>query len=371
MISSLSFQSCQEATAPEIFESSDQITSLQKIGKLTPKEKEEWTITLKHIAKGLAILFKEDSNRKLLEDAIKNSEKVEQILEASEFLNQVNSIEVNGLKKNITFREAISEVLPKNVRLSFNKKIKTLKFGSIDIYFPIKEWRTNWKSGDKLQVASVGWNEQLKDVEIFAFNPNGTESLIPKNIKPAVTTLVVYPSEKRGNYKPNNDNYYNVLAKSNSITSTNNETPTYSYKVIKILVNKDYDDGWFGGTMEIYIHYAYKPKYSGSFIWTNAPSNNNTVNGVKKGVWKTFNKNLVANVDEPYIFKIMMYEWDGWFTGADDLVCDTGYDDVYDEDGHHDLNQPDIYDDSYNTNDRTLVDGVISNHSRIVLRKYY
>ena len=369
ILMSLNFQSCQEATAPEITETTTPMYSLQKNGKLTPKEKEEWTVTLKQIAKGLAILFKEESNKKILENCIKTSKKVEQILEASEFLNQAYNIEVKGQKKNTTFREAIAEVLQENNKTDFNEKIKSLKFGLIDLYFPIKEWRNNWHSNNRLQVASVGWNEQLKDVEVFAFAPDGTESLIPKNIKPAITTLVVYPSEKRGNYKPNKDNYYNALSKSNSIASTNSETSTHSYKVYKILVKKDYE-GWFGGTMEIYIHYAYKPKYSGSWIWTNAPTNNNTVNGVKKNVWKTFNKNLVANVDEPYIFKIMMYEWDGWFNGADDLVCDTGYDDVYDEHGHHDLNQPEIYDDNYNTKERQLVDGVVSNHSRIILQKY-
>ncbi|GBD90063.1 hypothetical protein BMS3Abin04_00779 [bacterium BMS3Abin04] len=260
----LSFQGCQEATAPEISETFHPISSFQIKAKLTPKEKEEWTLTLKNIAKGLAILFKDESNRKLLETSIKTSDKKEQILEASEFLNKIKTIELKGLKKNISFREAITEVLPQNIKESINNKIKNLKFGLIDIYFPIKEWRSNWKSNNNLQVAAVGWNEQLKKKEVYAYTLDGNESLLPLNVKPNITTLVVYPSEKQGNYKPTKNNIYKMLSKSNSIASTNNESGGGSYltyRVNKVRVNKSYD-GWPGSTMEIYIRYRYKLKYS-------------------------------------------------------------------------------------------------------------
>ncbi len=364
----LSFQGCQEATAPEISETFHPISSFQIKAKLTPKEKEEWTLTLKNIAKGLAILFKDESNRKLLETSIKTSDKKEQILEASEFLNEIKTIELKGLKKNISFREAITEVLPQNIKESINNKIKNLKFGLIDIYFPIKEWRSNWKSNNNLQVAAVGWNEQLKKKEVYAYTLDGNESLLPLNVKPNITTLVVYPSEKQGNYKPTKNNIYKMLSKSNSVASTNNESGGggyITYRVNRVKVNKDYDSGWFGGSMEIYIRYRYKLKYS-SGSWSGW-QHTSTVD-VDEDQKTDFYKVLISN-NSAYIFNIEMWDWDGWFNGGDDLICDTDYYDVYDENGNHNLPTTDIYNDN-GGNYRTLEDGVISDYSNIWMQVY-
>ena len=302
--------------------------SLKKNGKLTPKEKEEWTVTLKQIAKGLAILFKEESNRKTLEYCIKTSKKVEQILEASEFLNQVYNIEVKGQKKNITFREAIAEVLQENKKADFNEKIKSLKFGLIDLYFPIKEWRKNWHSNNRLQIASIGWNEQLKDVEVFAFASDGTESLIPKNIKPAITTLVVYPSEKRGNYILGNTekNYYKSLQKFNSIASTNSEgdpEPQTEFRCKGLYVEKDYDSGWFGGDMEIMFKVWKRPiggNWSSPFFVYIDPD---VVAGENGGEWKTENKKIYEYTGTNHEMAFQVLEDDGWLNGWYDYIHDT------------------------------------------------
>ncbi|GEM_PF-5255512 len=256
-----SFQSCQEATAPGTHEIFKPASSFPKKVELTLKEKKELNLLLKNIAKGLAILFMEKSNRHLLETAIRSSDKKEQILEASEFLNEVNTIKVNGTKKRLSIREAITDFLPNAIKETFNKKIQNLKFGLIDIYFPIKDWRLNWESNKKLQVAAVCWNEKLRKREVYAYTNDGDEKTLPLDIKPEIATLVVYPSEKQGNYKPNKDNYYKSLSKSNALASTNNEAGGgyYTYKVNKVTVNQDYD--WPEGTMEIYIRYRYRPKY--------------------------------------------------------------------------------------------------------------
>ena len=76
-------------------------------------------------------------NRKIIENAIKESNKKEQILEASEFLNK--SLIINS--KTTTLRDNISLFLPKKERNNFQKAIAKLQFGLFDIYFPLEKWR--------------------------------------------------------------------------------------------------------------------------------------------------------------------------------------------------------------------------------------
>lgn len=356
-----SFQSCQEVTSPETDETT---THLQKKDEVSPKAKEAMTKTLKSIARGLAILLESEDNRIILENSIKSSDKIEKILEASEFLNEMRSINVKGERKHITFREAISQVLPQNENTAFDEKIKSLDFGLIDLYFPIKEWRESWQSNNKLQIASVGWNEKLKKEEVFAFTSEGDEMKIPTNIKPTIATLVVYPSEKQGNYKQNEDNSQNGLSKSNSNHSTN--TWYFDYKVTRVLVNKDYDSGWFGGDMEIFIKHRNKPMYYGSWSGWGETS---TVD-VEEDVLTNFNKTIFTNGNSPFIFNIQMLEWDGWFNGDDDLVCDDNYYIVTDENGNSGLSTTDIYNDTGAGDERELLDGYTSNYSEVHMLLY-
>ncbi len=66
----------------------------------------------------------------------------------------------------------------------------------------------------------------------------------------------------------------------------------------------------------------------------------------------------------PTVYNIEMYDWDSWFSGADDLICDTDYYLVYDENNNY-LSTTDIYDDMGGGFKRTLVDGDISKYSEI------
>ncbi len=318
-----SFQSCQEVTAPEIDNVSEQLTTLNKDVKLNQTEKEELVFTLKSIAKGLAILFNDEANRKILENAINSSDKKEQILEASEFLNEIQNLKVNGQNKSITFREAITNLLPNNERSSFKNKILNLKFGLIDIFLPSKEYRKNWRNTQEIQVVALGYNFDLEQKEAIAYSNEGQSRIVPTNEKPNITTLVVYPSEKKGNYYPvaSESSSLTKSGKNYSITSVNSEDPPlayYRFNIKDFKIGKEYDDFLEGETMELYFKYQTN--------WGSGWSNWTQMSGewdCDVDEWKDIDKTVLYSGSSNYQIRISAYDWDFW--SSDDQITN-GYD---------------------------------------------
>jgi len=322
LISSLSFQSCQEATAPE----NEATVSFQKISNHELSQN-EYVELIKKTAHGLAIFLKSEHNRKLLKNELNKSQYVEKILEASEFLNKTYNLEIDNKIYQKTMVEGIATNIKDNQKENYIAKISNLKFGMIDIYFPLEKWRKEWDGSNNLLVAAVGYRKNDDKSDILAYDLDGNEVYLPANEIPKIPTLVVYPSEKRGNYTlTHTGNYYKILQKFNSIASTNNEggnDPTTEFRSVGLYIEKDYDSGWFGGDMEI-IFKVWKRPIGGNwgspfFVYIDP----DVVAGEEGGQWKSENKQICTNIGTNYEIAIQALEDDGWLNGWYDLIHDT------------------------------------------------
>ncbi len=305
----ISFQSCQNPNEPIRKEAN--ATSLEKINL-------DSFPLIKQIAKSLALFSSNMQNRKIIENAIKESNKKEQILEASEFLNK--SLIINS--KTTTLRDNISLFLPKKERNNFQKAIAKLQFGLFDIYFPLEKWRKNWTSKDELLVAAVGYRKDSDKSKITAYDLQGNEVLLSAERVPAIPTLVVYPSEKRGQYKEILVQTSNFNTK--KINSTNSVTNNYSTKTNSIYIKKNYDNFWFGGAMEIYLKIktrigAYG--YYGGWV-------EKGLGDVYANQAKYITVEIASHSTSDYYMQVEIWEDDGWGSGNDNLVADVTYNEI-------------------------------------------
>lgn len=280
--------------------------------------------SIEQIARGLAVFLQQEKNQRLLETEIKLSKNVEQVLEASQFLNNPRNILLSDNQTEVSsVGEAIAEYFPENERSTFIRSIKRLEFGLIDIYFPIIEHRENWKSGDELYVAFVTPRKKNDRSDIPAYDLNGNQIHLNYEKAPDVPTLVVYPSEKRGNYSANQQNAFIQNLRSPDMILAGGEGPPpttyYKFKVFEFKITEDFDSGWWGGLMEIYFKVATKlPGQS----WSNWFIPFNVINDVEAGQWKTANEQLYSSIYNNAIIEFQVWEFDGGLNFGDDLVAD-------------------------------------------------
>jgi len=97
------------------------------------------------------------------------------------FLTQTNVVEI-GMKNTMDLKNELAKLFP----------------NGIDIYFPIKDHRNNYRNQDDLYlvVYPVGTNEE--DIELLtAFNKQGEKILLSIDELPEIPTMVISPSERR------------------------------------------------------------------------------------------------------------------------------------------------------------------------------
>ncbi len=186
MISSLSFQSCQEATAPTHKLKSKLDLNKNKSGKLTLSE-------LDILAKEIALLLNNDNVKEVLKNTLQHTTTREFILDAKEFLfkkiilnNQQTSLKQELLNNTIE-RNKLSNILDK------------LKKGKIDIYFPVFQHFINWY--DNKNELRVGYMNPLKEWSpVNAYKLNGEHILLDANKPPQEPVLMVNYCEHFGNH---------------------------------------------------------------------------------------------------------------------------------------------------------------------------
>jgi hypothetical protein len=324
----------------------------QDVQKFT--EKVEFK-TISNVAYSFAKFLADKENRKIIRDDISSSKKIENILEATELLNAVKKIKVDGKINDGPLIDVLETYIPVNEKADFRAKISSLEFGQLDIYLPLEEWRKNWNSEEEILIAAVDYRNSGDENEILAYNSNGDKLYLSAKEPPEIPTLVVYPSEKRGKYFDSENSDFGVVNKKNDFSSLNKITTTqFEYRVKTIFTNKNWDDGWFGGWMEIYIKYRSKPRYFGTW---NSWDETSTVNDVHRGIGKSCNLFLDSYTD-PLVFNIEMWEWDSFLNGGNDQICNIYYNKVEGSDGNSTgYNTVDIYNETGGTDFRTLYDG--------------
>jgi len=278
-------------------------------------------VLVKNIAKNLALFLHNQENREMLKMEIDNSDKVEHILEASEFLNKKQIINT----KAVLLRNKLASYLPKNDRASFCSEIKELKFGEFDIYFPLNKWRHDWKSNDKLLIAAIGDRRDNDKSEILAYNLNGEKVYLSSNETPKIPTLVICRSEKREHYsKPT----HSTILPTRPVGDPPPPPPPsksnyFQFRCDKFKITKDYDDHWWLGNMEIYF------KISHRIIGTSSWSGWQKINmwgDYTAGDWKIYYPGKLLYESTNSNVEIRLEIWEEDTSSPDDKVADYTWD---------------------------------------------
>ncbi len=135
-----------------------------------------------------------------------------------------------------------------------------------------------------------------------------------------------------GNYYLDNKNVDNVLKKNSALSSIESEDPPntiYHWRIDQFNILHDFDDGWFGGYMEIYFRVSYK--HPGG-AWSNSYIPFNVIDGVTAGRdwWHGVPAgwDLYSSTNSSDVIKFEVWEFDGFFNGNDDHVADTNWETV-------------------------------------------
>ena len=284
-----SFYGCNEITEPTLENTNHAVLNKTQVDDFE---------TIKAIAKGLSVFLKKEDNREMLRKEIDNSEYFEGILESSEFL----------YKKG--YKDKISKLLTTKDKEDFLSKSENIDFGKYDIYFPLKEWREEWKSTDDLYIGAVGYRSDDDKSDFLAYDLKGNEIYLSSTEIPSKPTLVIYPSEKRGRYT--DDNGFAPLSKTAAITAKTNYTATCtSYRI-----EHNHDTGFLQGDMEIYFMIASRP--IGTSNWTDFQKiygNTNTIAGELTSV----TKELVSRTTD-FVYKVWVFEEDNIFDEDDEVA---------------------------------------------------
>lgn len=285
------------------------------------------------LAEGLVMILKNENARRILYEEISNSTKTEKIVEASDFLKKTRkNLKLKNKKDYTNFFQGMSDLFDKDTKKLYNELLKDLKFGEIDIYFPVKEHLKNWNASENILIAGItSTNEEYLN-NFSAFDLDGNEVQLTSAEIPETPVLVIYPSEKGGNYNPNfNANNSDKISLSPTLPADpppGNPTYTYSVSVKGVLIAQHYDS-WPFGELEVYL--KIKTKLDGGVwsAWKDIPEGASTeFPGVywidaDPGHWKYGTRELFRETKN---FSIMVEIWEqDSFTDPDDFVADQYY----------------------------------------------
>ncbi len=198
MISSFSFQSCQEATAPHLI--------ADKNTKPTPSLQKKQGIELNDLdllAKQLAIVFKKKILRKVLKHDAINAITREHILDAKAFFEKKRNIQ----GKAITFKNMLlTQSNKKKIKDELNHIFSILKKGEIDIYFPVHTHLEHFDiNKNDLKIGYINPNKEWAPVNVYTLT--GRHELLDSHQPPAEPVLMINYCEHYGKHNIKNNKH--------------------------------------------------------------------------------------------------------------------------------------------------------------------
>ena len=178
-------------------------TNLGKINEKVSKANVQ-NSNIQKFARVFAKYLSDIEAQKFLERKIKNSEYVENIIETTELLSSEIDKKLGSKILKSKFKKELLESSEKNEKDEIARWFNELKFGDIDIYFPVKKHRESWKAGDDLLVVGFIPTDKNSKEPVTAYDIKGNEIVLSQDTAPETPTLVIYPSEKSKNYFKNN-----------------------------------------------------------------------------------------------------------------------------------------------------------------------
>lgn len=315
---------CHRSQVTDILPTSVESHNYSELHKITDKN------NLNLMAKSFAKLLSDKEYQKILEDKIKTSQYFENILEATELLNKEYEVRTGDKTEKIILKNKLLSQFNEQESNDFEKWLNGLKFGEVDIYFPVKEHREKWKVGNNLLVVGFLPQDEKEQNSVIAYDLSGTEVLLSTNKAPETPTLVIYPSEKNGSYLDTNKH----LNKINSVVNMPSALPPpppppgenwYNCTWTGILVAHDYE-GWLMGSMEVYLKLKYRySRYDQWNGWTNNDGvPQHRIDGVDAGHWKRGQVQEILNL--PHNFEILVEVWEyDEYPNPDDFIADQYY----------------------------------------------
>lgn len=319
---------CSDEGNPILIPSSNNgHTSLKKSYIPTMEDIEE-------IAKSLSILMEDENYREFLETEIRSSNLVENIIEASILFDKYENSNVNKLSKNhsckIDILSSIAEHISYDYKEEFINNMKNLKFGMIDIYFPYKSDRINWKADNELIVAPINSCMVKEQKSVKAYKLGGGIIEISTSEKPDLPVLVVTPSEKKGNYSKSSGIDDILFNHSIQPSPTSDTPPIYYYKTFirKFRVDYEYDGGLCGTEMEIYFKIRTRRPGSSWGSWSSTGTYNAEPGDVVS-IYRQIASLATSESSYTYDYEIEIWEDDDFLCGGDDAVNASAFDNSF------------------------------------------
>lgn len=274
---------------------------------------------LRKVAKILAVVLKEKKVLKMLKKELgKKFDGEPEVL--------YNHINKKTLSDNSTLENEMLLKSNKNGNINIKKIIAELSsVMNINLFMP---WYDKWDGVKIPLVTYYPYSKNEFDIkEVQAFDSDGNEVMISKENAEMYNYIVVGANERTDR----NGNYSYSYQKSlpsdgegggGGAGGGGSGLPADIYNVIlhKWIINKNYDDGWLLGSMELYIKLKVKDTITGQIILQNDHwmiDDSYLVNDTKTYDIKLYSR--ANNNDFSVYFEI--WEDDGWFSGADDLVA--------------------------------------------------
>ena len=302
--------------------------SVQLRSKIALLTKEEAAKDIRLIAKGLAMILRDEQNRRILETEQKAANTVEDKIDVIKFIRDSRTMLIAGEKRTTSFEAMFASVLSEQERIDLAMSLEKLPPGYFDVYFPVRSHRISWSAGQAdLLVAAVepGYDETMIGA-IEAYDIRGGKHLLNKKTPPETPTLVVAPNELRGQYPKKQA----ALAGTGILRNSRSEVGVvlgpedppqhlYVFNLVEFKITDDWDP-WPSGDMEIY----FRVENGGTWYRTN------TKEDVVEGIYYTLNWWIASNYFSTVPIMLEIWEEDGAFSG-DDFVADVWYSQNYPE----------------------------------------
>ncbi len=190
MISSLSFQSCQDATAPtsKTSKNAKPTSSLQKSQEINLTD-------LDLLARQLAVVFKKKTLRKILKYDVLNANTREHIIDAKTFLEK--KINVQGYESS--FKNILLSQVNKSNKNNLYHIFNILKKGKIDIYFPVHTHLEHFDvNKNDLRIGYINPRKEWDPVNVYSID--GQHELLDAHKPPNIPVLMINYCEHFGNH---------------------------------------------------------------------------------------------------------------------------------------------------------------------------
>jgi hypothetical protein len=188
--------------------------------------------------------------------------------------------------------------------------------GALDCYFPVENHRINWNGSEDLVVVAVppGADDDMEK-QLEGFDLNGGSLQLSKKETPTAHALVIAPNEYKGDYPKKLES---PSKGSGPLTIDKTLAENKYFLLQRVRIQHDYDDGWFGGVMEIYFKIS---EEGGGWYEVGTWD-------VEADVELTINRTVAVSYYPNFTdwIKLEVWEDDDWGTLNDDFVADQYWD---------------------------------------------